>query len=119
MGLGGLGIVVPLFPTTPFLLIAVWAFSKSSPEMAERIRNHRFAGPYVRGWQDEGVVPLGAKIAAITMMTGVLAYLHFMVQASIWIIASLAVVLFGAAVFIVTRPSRRRHRSEPPHHHQP
>ena len=119
VGLGGLGIIVPLFPTTPFLLIAVWAFSKSSPEMAERIRNHRIAGPYVRDWQDEGVIPLGAKIAAIAMMTGTLAYLHFMTQAPTWIIASLAVVLLGAAGFIVTRPSRRRDRSEPPHRHQP
>lgn len=98
---------MPLFPTTPFLLVAVWAFSKSSPEMAERIRNHRLAGPYIRDWQDEGVVPPGAKIAATTMMTAMLAYLHFWSGAPGWVVAIAAAVMLAAAAFILTRPSRR------------
>ena len=108
VGLGGLGIILPLFPTTPFLLVAVWAFSKSSPEMAERIRSHRIAGPYIRAWQDEGVIPPGAKIAAFAMMSGTLAYLYFMTSAPVWVTALIAAVLLGAAAFIVTRPSRPR-----------
>ena len=57
VGLGILGIVFPLFPSSPFLLVAIWAFSKSSPELAEKIRNHPVAGPAIRAWQDEGVIP--------------------------------------------------------------
>ena len=52
VGLGALGVVMPLFPTTPFLLVAVWAFSRSSPELAEKIRNHPVVGPFIRDWQD-------------------------------------------------------------------
>ena len=108
VALGALGIIVPLFPTTPFLLVAVWAFSKSSPEMAERIRSHRLAGPYVRAWQDEGVIPPGAKIVAMAMMSGMLAYLHFLSDAPGWAVASAAAVMLAAAAFILTRPSRQR-----------
>ena len=57
------GIILPILPTTPLLLVAVWAFGKSSPELAEKIRNHRVFGPPVRDWQDHGVISLKAKVA--------------------------------------------------------
>ncbi len=108
VGLGAIGIIMPLFPTTPFLLVAVWAFSKSSPEMAERIRNHRIAGPYIRAWQDEGVIPLGAKIVAMAMMAATFAYLTLVSAAPVWAVAAAGLVMLGAAIFILTRPSRKR-----------
>ena len=77
VGLGVVGIIMPLFPTTPFLLVAVWAFSRSSPEMAEKIRSHRHAGKFVRDWEDEGVIPTGAKVIAVVMMTVMFGYLFF------------------------------------------
>ena len=110
VGLGAVGIIMPLFPTTPFLLVAVWAFSKSSPELAERIRNHRLAGPYVRDWQDEGVIPTGAKIVALTMMAAALGYMIFGAVVPAWAVAIVATVLLAVAVFILTRPSRRKAR---------
>lgn len=108
VGLGAVGIVLPLLPTTPFLLVAVWAFSRSSPEMAEKIRNHPIAGSYVRDWEDEGVIPLGAKIIAITMMLAMLGYLHFGSGAPMWAVAAAGVVIVVAAAYILTRPSRRK-----------
>ena len=62
------GIILPILPTTPMLLVAVWAFSKSSPELAEKIRSHRVFGPPVRDWQDHGVISLKAKSLAIAVM---------------------------------------------------
>ena len=108
VGLGAVGIVLPLVPTTPFLLVAVWAFSRSSPEMAAKIRNHPIAGAYVRDWEDDGVIPLGAKIIAITMMFAVLGFLYFGSGAPAWAVIIAGVVMAIAAVYIVTRPSRRR-----------
>jgi uncharacterized protein len=107
VGLGILGIVMPLFPTTPFLLVAVWAFSKSSPALAEKIRQHPIAGPYVRDWQDAGVIPAKAKFLAVTMMATMLAYLHFGTTMPPWIQALVAAVLAATSVYILTRPSRR------------
>ena len=52
IGLGAIGIIMPLFPTAPFLLVSLWAFSRSSPEMAEKIRNHPLAGSFIRDGSD-------------------------------------------------------------------
>jgi uncharacterized protein len=105
VALGVLGIVIPLFPTTPFLLVAVWAFSKSSPEMAEKLRNNRYAGAYIRDWQDNGVIPIQAKVAAVSMMAAVVAYLHWGTESPLWVVVVVAAVLLGVAGYIVTRPS--------------
>ena len=105
VALGVLGVVIPLFPTTPFLLVAVWAFSKSSPELAEKLRNNRYAGAYIRDWQDNGVIPLQAKVAAISMMAAVVAYLHWGTATPHWVVAAVAATLLAVATYIVTRPS--------------
>ena len=69
LGVAGIGIIFPFLPITmPFLLVAAWAFGKSSPEMHEKIRNYKTFGPYVRGWQDGRIVPLNAKIAATVVI---------------------------------------------------
>lgn len=107
VALGMLGIIMPLFPTTPFLLLAVWAFSKSSPELAERIRNHRLAGPYIRDWQDAGVIPPKAKVLALGMMAAMVSYLYFGTDLSRLGVSAIAAILVATAVHIVTRPSRR------------
>ena len=107
VALGMLGIIMPLFPTTPFLLLAVWAFSKSSPELAERIRNHRLAGPYIRDWQDAGVIPPKAKVLALGMMAAMVSYLHFGTDMPHWGVGAIAAILIATAIYIVSRPSRR------------
>lgn len=107
VGLGVIGIVLPLFPTTPFLLVALWAFSRSSPELAERIRSHRLAGTYVRDWEDEGVIPTGAKVLAVVMMTSMVGYMHFGTDAPIWVQLAAGLTMAGAAAFVLSRPGRR------------
>jgi uncharacterized membrane protein YbaN (DUF454 family) len=107
VALGVVGIVMPLFPTTPFLLVAVWAFSRSSPEMAEKIRSHRHAGKYVRDWEDAGVIPTAAKVIAVAMMTAMFGYLYFGTDAPAWVEIGAALAMCGATAFILSRPSRR------------
>jgi len=104
VALGIIGIIMPLFPTTPFLLVAVWAFSKSSPEMAEKIRSHRHAGRFVRDWEDHGVIPTGAKVIAVTMMTAMIGYLHFGMDAPAWMEIGAAVTMAAVAGFVLSRP---------------
>lgn len=107
VGLGILGIIMPLLPTTPFLLLAVWAFSKSSPELAERIRQHRIAGPYIRDWQDAGVIPVKAKVLALAMMAALLAYMHLAAETPLWLELPVAAVLLAVSAYILSRPGRR------------
>lgn len=104
IGLGAIGIIMPLFPTAPFLLVSLWAFSRSSPEMAEKIRNHPLAGSFIRDWQDHGVVPTKAKYTAVIMMSCMMAYIHFFAGVPAWAEYTAAAVLLGVGIFIVTRP---------------
>ena len=106
VALGIVGIILPFLPTTPFLLVAVWAFSRSSPELAEKLRNHKLVGPYIRDWQDHGAIPVRAKLLAIVMM--LLAAVYLLAFAAIPLIAALVAcgVFVGVAVFIGSRPSQ-------------
>jgi uncharacterized protein len=100
-------------PTTPFLLVAVWAFSRSSPELAERIRNHKTFGPLVRDWQDAGVIPIKAKILAMAMMTGASAYLWFYSSAPGWVAVIAIAVMMATSIYILSRPSNRENLTPP------
>jgi uncharacterized protein len=103
--LGVVGIIVPILPTTPFLLVAVWAFSKSSPAAAARIRNHKTFGPFIRDWQDRGVIPLRAKALALPMMAAASAYLLIWAPTPMWIGLAACAAIAAVAVYVVSRPS--------------
>ncbi len=113
LGLGFMGVIMPILPTTPFLLLAVWAFSRSSPEMAEKIRNNKAVGPFIRDWQDHGAIPAKAKIIAIVMMAAMAAYMVFYSGVPIWAGYGTCAVLAAVAVYILTRPSRAASSSPP------
>lgn len=107
VGLGFIGVIMPLFPTTPFLLVAVWAFSNSSPELAEKIRNHRIVGHFIRDWQDQRVIPVQAKVLALGMMTAGVGYMHFGAHAPAWALALAIAAALAISGYVVSRPSRR------------
>ena len=103
MGLGIIGVVLPVMPTVPFLLVAAWAFARSSPALRQRILDHPTYGPPVRAWQDRGAVGSKAKAWAITAMTGGVA-LSWWVGMPPWVVATQAAICACVAIFLLTRP---------------
>jgi hypothetical protein len=103
VAIGAVGVVLPLLPTTPFLLIAAFAFARSSARLNNWLREHRSFGPLINNWHRDGSIDRKEKRIAIIVivMTPVITWLF---GARLWIIVSQIVVLSAAAVFIMTRP---------------
>lgn len=105
-GLGVLGAFLPVLPTTPFMILALWAFSNSSERLRTWLYTHRIFGPSLQRWQEHGVIPARAKMAAIGGMSVSLGYLVFFTDlAWPWLLASVALMGYGA-FYILTKPSR-------------
>ena len=66
--LAAIGAVLPLMPTTVFLIIAAWAFGRASPALRARLLAHPRFGPTLRAWQAHGTISRGAKRAAFSAM---------------------------------------------------
>ncbi len=106
VGLGVLGLVLPVMPTTVFLLIALWAFSRSSLRFHRWLYNHPRLGRTLRAWHSDGVIPIRAKLLAVSMMASSLAYVSLFVAQDWALPVGLAVVLAGVSGYILSRPSR-------------
>ncbi|MBY0412913.1 MAG: YbaN family protein [Bdellovibrionales bacterium] len=105
--LGILGAFLPVVPTTPFLLLAAYLYSKSSNKLHVWLMNHKQLGPPLRDWHERGVIGMKAKILATVMILLVigLRFPSLNVHLGVKIFAS--TVLVGVLIFIWTRPSKR------------
>ena len=106
LALGVLGIVLPLLPTTPFVLLSAFCFSKSSARFHQWLLNHRVFGPLVKDWQRHGVIQLKAKILATVSMVAMISVSLYFVSIPAVYVASIVLMMSGVLVFIWTRPSK-------------
>ncbi len=68
VGLGTIGIALPILPTTPFLLAAAACFCKSSTRMYNWLLNNKWLGEYIRNYREGRGLPARTKIAALTVL---------------------------------------------------
>ena len=102
--LGIVGVFLPVLPTTPFLLVAAWGFSRSSPRFESWLLNHRRLGPPLQAWRRDGAIGRRTKIVAVTMMAASFAFLVFSGAAPTAAVIGVGIVLAVCATFVVTRP---------------
>lgn len=104
IALAALGIVLPLLPTTPFLLVAVWCFARSSPAMADRLYAHPRFGSLLMAWRDQRAIPSRAKCVAILALAMSYGFTVWMTESRI-VPVLLGIIMGSVALYLVTRPS--------------
>lgn len=105
VGLGVIGAFLPVMPTTVFLLIALWAFSRSSERLERWLLDHPRFGPRLAEWRAHHTIPLAVKLTAWGSMLASLGIM-LAVGASPLALGSAAGVMLVGAVYIASRPSR-------------
>lgn len=104
--IGIAGIILPGLPGTVFLLIAAWAFSRSSQRFHVWLYEHPRFGRTVRDWHAHRVIPVRAKVAALSMMAATAAGLVWLSDGDWQLPAISGTIMALVALWIVTRPSR-------------
>ncbi|KEA52157.1 MULTISPECIES: DUF454 family protein [Mangrovibacter] len=103
VALAVLGVVLPLLPTTPFVLLAAWCFARSSPRFHHWLLYRSWFGSYLRHWQQYRAMPPGAKPRAIALVAVTFAISLWVVKLW-WVRGILVVVMLLLFIFLARIP---------------
>ncbi|MCA8881168.1 MAG: YbaN family protein [Rhodobacteraceae bacterium] len=104
VAIGVIGIFLPILPTVPFMILAAFCFSESSPRLHAWLLSHPVYGPHIRDWRERGAIRLGAKrLATASILASILLSLLLRVPPPALAIQGIA--LTAALAFIWSRPS--------------
>ena len=105
VGLGLISIFIPGLLTSVFMLIALWAFSKSSERFQKWLWDHPRIGPPIQGWHRHRVISKRAKMLAVGSMSASYLYILFYV-AEDWMLPSImAGIMIPVSLYLITRAS--------------
>ena len=105
--LGAIGVVLPLLPTTPFVLLAAFFFSRGSRKIHHWLLNQRTFGPMIRDWENNRIIPLKAKLISTSMMLLMVSYPLLFRPFALWLKVFVVFTVFYALWYVW------RHRSVP------
>ncbi|WP_455474218.1 YbaN family protein [Bartonella sp. B30(2025)] len=103
--LGFIGIILPIVPTIPFLLIASWCFSRSSPQFHDWLNNHRILGAFITQWKEKRAIPIFIKVFVVVSMTSGLLMFWVTIHPSLWLTLSVVAIFLLIVTYVITRPS--------------
>jgi len=101
--LGVIGIPLPILPTTPFLLLAAFCFTRGSKRLNTWLIEHSHLGPPIVNWQKYGAMTGAAKRLSLLVMA-LTPIVTFLIGTPYWVIGVQVLVLSAVSIFIVTRP---------------
>lgn len=106
--MGVIGIFVPLWPTTCFLLLAGWCFARSSPRAERWLYGNRFFGRYLRDYREHGIISSRVRRASVATLWLFIGASAFLLASRLWIVALLLLVAGAVTLHLYSLPTERR-----------
>ena len=100
--LSAIGVLLPILPTTPFLILALTIFANSSPKFHQMLLNNRWFGPLLKDWEDNKTVSRQLKIRATLIVLASFSFSVFMVRNS-WILQIMLIMIAVILLFYLWR----------------
>ena len=113
VGVGVLGILLPLLPTTVFFLLAAACYARSSPGAYRWLTTNRYFGRYIRHYREEHGATLGAKMFSIGSLWIGIGASAFLISPPFWVDAILLVIAVGVTLHLLTLRTIRSLAPEP------
>jgi len=101
--LGVVGIFLPLLPTTPFLLLAAWLFSRSSNRFHTWLMNHPKLGPFILVWQNGGGIERHVRTRVLIFLWVGMS-ISMLIIAKLWAVVLLSCIGCGVSFYIMRQP---------------
>jgi uncharacterized membrane protein YbaN (DUF454 family) len=101
--LAGLGVVLPLLPTTPFLLVATACFAKSSPRFHQKLLDNKVFGPLITNWRETRSIPKKAKVIALLSIAVTMIYSSYFIE-NTYVKISFILFMMIPIIFIARLP---------------
>ena len=104
LAIGALGAVLPVLPTTPFVILAAFAYGKGSPALRGWLVSSRTFGPMIADWEAHGAIAPRYKLMGIGMMAAVFGLsVYYSVSTTVLVVQAVGMTI-GAA-YVLSRPN--------------
>jgi hypothetical protein len=109
LAVGTIGIVLPILPTTPLLLLAVACYCRSSERMTKWVLTNKYFGSYIRRYKEGKGIPLKTKILALTALWITISYSAFFMVNKWWAVQLiLFTIAIAVSIHIIKLPTYRK-----------
>ena len=106
LGMGLVGVVLPLWPTTCFILLSAWCFARSSPAMHRWLHENRLFGAQLRLYRDHGAITLGVRNGSLLMLWSAIGLSILLVAHMVWLQLILLAIAAAVSLHLVKLPSQ-------------
>ncbi|MBC8368701.1 MAG: YbaN family protein, partial [Planctomycetes bacterium] len=105
LAIAAIGVVVPLLPTTPFLIVAAACLSKGSVRVHDWLINRSLWGPLLLDWERDGIIRMRSKVVATLLIITFASYPLLVMAFADYLKLAAVVSIAAILLFIWTRPS--------------
>ena len=102
VGLGILGIFLPLLPTTPFLLLAAAFYARSSKRFYNWLLGNKWFGRYIKNYREGKGVPSKAKILSISLLWLTIMFSTVFIVDNLFVRIILILIAIGVSIHIIS-----------------